>query len=63
MIDSNLGRAAFRVGFYVTFVSGILSLLTAPSSAERIISIFTFILGILFLIVVAVLVRFGSRGE
>jgi len=63
MIDSNLGWAAFRVGFYVTFVSGILSLLTAPSSPERIISIFTFVLGILFLIVVAVLVRFGSRGE
>lgn len=63
MIDSNIGRAAFRLGFYVAFVSGILSFLTSPTSPERVISIFTFIISILFLIVVVVLVRFGRQDE
>lgn len=63
MIDSNIGRAAFRIGFYVAFVSGILSFLTTPSSPERTISILTFIISMLFLIIVVVLVRLGSREE
>ena len=63
MIGSQLGQAAFRVGFYVAFVSGILSFLSEPSSPERAISILTFIISIVFLIVVVILVRFGNRGE
>ena len=60
MIDSSLGRAAFRIGFYITFMAGLLSLLTAPGSAERAVSILTFIIGLIFLVLIAILVRFGS---
>jgi hypothetical protein len=59
-MDSNLGHAAFRIGFYVTFVAGLLCLATPPGTAERVISILTFIIGLIFLIVITILVRFGS---
>ena len=61
MIDSSLGRAAFRIGFYITFVAGLLCLVTPPGSAERVVSILTVIIGLIFLVVITILVRFGSR--
>jgi hypothetical protein len=61
MIDSSVGRAAFRIGFYITFLSGILSLVTEAGTAERAISILTLIMGLIFLVVITILVRFGSR--
>lgn len=61
MIDSSLGRAAFRIGFYITFMAGLLSLLTTPGSAERVVSILTFIIGLIFLVLITILVRFGAR--
>jgi hypothetical protein len=61
MIDSSLGRAAFRIGFYVTFMAGLLSLVTQAGSAERAISVLTFVIGLIFLVVITILVRFGSR--
>ena len=63
MIDSHLGQAAFRLGFYVAFVSGILCFLTEPSTAERAISVLTLIISIFFLTVVVILVRSGSRYD
>lgn len=63
MIDSHLGQAAFRVGFYIAFVSGILSFVTEPSSPERVISILTFIISVLFLIILVILVRISSRRD
>lgn len=59
MLDSQLGHAAFRIGFYLAFVSGLLSLLTQPGTAERVISVLTFVISLLFLIMVVVLVRIG----
>jgi hypothetical protein len=61
MIDSSAGRAAFRIGFYVTFMAGLLSLVTEAGSAERAVSILTFIMGLIFLAAIIILVRFGSR--
>ena len=61
MIGSGLGRAAFRIGFYIAFVSGILSLLTEPDTAERVISVVTFITSALFIALVVVLVRLSNR--
>ena len=63
MIDQHLGQAAFRLGFYIAFVSGILVFLTEPASAERAISLLTLIISVSFLVVVALLVRLGGRHE
>lgn len=62
MIDSNIGRAAFRIGFYIAFVSGLLSFFTEPNTPERAISLLTLIISILFLLLVVILVRTSSRG-
>ena len=63
MIDQHIGHAAFRLGFYLAFVSGILYFLTEPSSAERAISLLTLIISVSFLVVVVILVRLGGRHE
>jgi hypothetical protein len=62
MIDSQLGQAAFRLGFFVAFVSGIMSFVTGPATAERAVSILTFLISVGFLAVVVFLVRFRPRG-
>jgi hypothetical protein len=61
MIDSHIGRAAFRLGFYVAFMAGILSWLTEPDTAEHVVSLLTLIISLIFLMVIAILVRFGSH--
>ena len=61
MIDTHIGRAAFRLGFYIAFVSGILSWLTEPNTAEHVVSVLTLMISLIFLVVIAILVRIGSR--
>ena len=61
MIDSNIGRVAFRLGFYIAFVSGLLYFFTEPNTAERAVSLLTLIISILFLLVVVILVRYSGR--
>lgn len=62
MIDKHIGQAAFRIGFYIAFVSGILYLLTEPDTAEHVVSLLTLIISLVFLITIVILVRFGSHG-
>ena len=62
MIDKYIGRAAFRIGFYIAFVSGILVFLTEPDTPERVVSLLTLIISFVFLITIVILVRFGSHG-
>ena len=62
MIDKHIGRAAFRIGFYVAFVAGILVLLTERDTAEHVVSLLTLIISFIFLITIVILVRFGSHG-
>jgi preprotein translocase subunit SecG len=61
MIDSKLGHAGFRIGIYVVLVAGGLSWLTEEGTAERAISMLTFIIGLVFLGIVIVLVWVGRR--
>jgi hypothetical protein len=61
MIDAHIGRAAFRLGFYIAFVAGILSWLTEPNTAEHVVSVLTLLISLVFLVVLAILVRLSSR--
>jgi hypothetical protein len=62
VIDKHIGRAAFRIGFYVAFVAGILVLLTERDTPEHVVSLLTLIISFIFLITIVILVRFGSHG-
>ena len=59
MIDSNFGRAGFRIGTYIVLVSGILSLLTESGTSAHVISVMTLIMGLIFLLIIIILVRIG----
>ncbi len=60
-MSAGLGHAAFRLGFFIIFVAGILLLLEPNGSAEQAITFLTFVIGLVFVIIVAVLVRLGQR--
>lgn len=60
-MDSGIGRAGFQIGFYIVFVSGILLLFLDRGSAEFAITVFSFVLGLLFLVLITVWVRYMQR--
>jgi hypothetical protein len=60
-MDSQLGRAGFHLGFYVTFVSGLLLLFLERGTAEHSITLLTFLIGLLFLIGLAIVIRLSQR--
>lgn len=60
-MSSSLTQAAFRIGFFIVFVSGVLLLFLESGSAEQAITIFTFLIGLVFLIAITILVRLGQR--
>jgi hypothetical protein len=57
----DLGQTAFRLGFFIVFVSGLLLFIVKRGSAEQMITLITLIIGLVFLVVIAILVRFGVR--
>jgi uncharacterized membrane protein len=61
MIGPELGKAGFLIGIFVTMVSGGLLLVVDRNSAEFTISLLTFGIGVLFLVLIIVLVRVGTR--
>ena len=61
MISSEIGQAAFRIGMYVVVVSGLLTWFTESGTAAHVISQITLIIGLLFLLVIAILVRTNQR--
>lgn len=60
---NDIGRAAFNLAFYLVFVAGILLLFLPNGSAEQVIALFTFFLGLIFLAIVVVWVRWMQRKE
>lgn len=56
-MDANITRAAFHIGFYVAFVSGLLLFFVERDSAEFAISAITFCIGLFFLTVVVAIVK------
>ena len=61
MIDSNIGQAGFRIGMFVVLISGGLTWLTESGTAAHVISLFTLLIGLAFLLIIVVLVRIGRR--
>jgi hypothetical protein len=59
-MDVNITRAAFHIGFYVAFVSGILLLFLDRGTAEFAITAFTFAIGLAFLLVVVAVVKWDQ---
>jgi len=60
-MTSSLAHAAFRLGFFIVFVSGVLLLFLESGSAEQAITFITFVIGLVFLIAIAIWVRLGQR--
>lgn len=60
-MDSGIGKAGFHMAFYIVFVSGILLLFLDRGSAEFAITLFSFVLGLVFLGVIVIWVRYTQR--
>ncbi len=62
-MDPILGRAAFHIGFYITFVAGVMLFFLEKGTAEYVITQFSLAIGLVYLLVVALLVRWGRSRE
>jgi len=56
-MNPDAGRAWFRIAMTITLVSAVLVYVTEPGTAERIVSIITLLIGLLFSGTIIVLVR------
>jgi hypothetical protein len=60
-MDSNLGRAGFRIGVFVVLLSGGLLLVLQKGTAEYLLMQVMFVLGLIFLGVIVLAVRLSLR--
>jgi hypothetical protein len=58
MISPQMGRMAFRIAFMMVSISTLMLFVLSPGSAEYIVSTLTLGLGLLFMGIIYVLVRF-----
>jgi hypothetical protein len=56
-MNPEAGQAWFRIAMMITLVSAALVYLTKPDTAERVVSVITLLLGLLFISIIIVLVR------
>ncbi len=56
-MSPDAGRAWFRVAVMITMISAVLVFLTGPGTAERVVSLVTLIIGLLFIGVIIFLIR------
>lgn len=56
-MNPELGLGWFRVAIFITVVSGILALIEPRDSAEFIIAVASFVIGLLFILIIVVLVK------
>ena len=56
-MNPDAGRAWFRIAVTITLVSAVLVYVTEPGTAERVVSVITLIIGLLFIGTIIVLVR------
>lgn len=61
MLGPELGRVAFQIAFFITLASAGLLFFLTPGSAEFVITVASLVVGLIFLLVVAVLVRWSNR--
>ncbi len=56
-MNPDIGRAWFRIATTITVVSAALVYLTEPGTAERVVSVITLLMGLLFIGVIVILIR------
>jgi hypothetical protein len=56
-MNPEAGRAWFRVATMLTVVSAVLVFFTEPGTAERVVSVLTLVIGLLFIGVIVFLIR------
>lgn len=57
LMSPEAGRAWFRIATLITLVSAVLVYFTEPGTAERIVSVITLLIGLLFIGVIVILIR------
>ena len=60
-MDPQIGRAVFRIAFYIAFIAGLLLLILKPGSAEFGVALMALVVGLIFIAVVIFVVRRLSR--
>ena len=58
---SAIGQAGLRIGMFVLITSGALLLVLERNTAEFVLMLFTFALGVLFTAMVAIWIRWSQR--
>lgn len=61
-MSPELGQAAFRIAFFVTFVSVALLPFLKPGTAEFVVDVLSLGIGLAFIAVIHVFVRRSTRG-
>jgi pilus assembly protein TadC len=61
MFSPELGRHGFRIAMSMTLASTGLLFFQAPGSAERVLMVATLAIGVVFLLLIIVLVRWSNR--
>ena len=56
-MNPDAGRAWFRIATTITLVSIVLVFLTEPDTAERVVSVITLLIGLLFIATIALIIR------
>lgn len=56
-MNAEMGQAWFRVAFFMTTVSGILLFVESPGTAEFVITVTSFVMGLVFILIIALIVR------
>lgn len=62
MIPPEMGRAFFRIAFFVTLVSAALLPFLAPDSAEFVVDVLALGIGLVFIAIIVIAVRLTGRG-
>ena len=57
LMNPNFGQAWFRIATTITLVSAVLVYVTETGTAERVVSVITLLLGLLFIGVIVILIR------
>ena len=60
-MNPEAGQAWFRVATFITLVAAVLLLYAAPGTAEFVITVASLVMGLLFMALIVLLVKFGSR--
>ncbi len=60
-MSPELGQAWFRIAVFITLVSAVLIPFQKPGSAEFVISVVSLVIGLIFIAVVAFVVRRSNR--